>query len=272
MCNARPRASGLGRLRLMLKPLTAPTRRLTAATKRAVAGIVSTASNAHYGRWYYSNRWHPHEALLKDALDETVDYIKSAMSSALIMRDEIGVINHALKQVRLHGLFMEFGVRTGRTINHIATRRPKATIHGFDSFEGLPEAWDGYTMDRGAFGGEGVPDVRSNVRLHVGWFDETLPAFLDDHGGPDEQKVAFIHIDSDIYSSAKTILTELAPRLQAGSVIVFNEYFNYPNWKQHEFRAWQEFCADHDVEYEYLAWGLYEASVIVRSIGGGSES
>jgi hypothetical protein len=250
----------------MLKPLVAPTMRLKVAAKQAIAGIVSTVGNAHYGRWYYSNRWHPHQALLEDALGETVEYIKSNMTSALIMRDEIGVITHALKAVAIDGLFMEFGVRSGRTINHIARRRPKATVHGFDSFEGLPEAWTGYTMDRGAFGGEGVPEVGSNVRLHVGWFDATLPEFLDDHA----EDVAFIHIDSDIYSSAKTILSELAPRFRPGSVIVFNEYFNYPNWKQHEFRAWQEFCSDHDVAYEYLAWGLYEASVVICSIGEGA--
>jgi len=252
----------------MLKPLVAPTRRLKAATKQAIAGIVSTAGNAHHGRWYYSNRWHPHNALLEDALSETVEYIKSNMSSALILRDEIGVITHALKAAPSDGLFIEFGVRSGRTINHIAGKRPKATVDGFDSFEGLPEAWAGYTMDRGAFGGEGIPDVKPNVRLHVGWFDATLPAFLADHDDP----VAFIHVDSDLYSSAQTILSELAPRFRPGSVIVFNEYFNYPNWKEHEFRAWHEFCAEHDVTYEYLAWGMYEASVVIRSIGAGATS
>jgi hypothetical protein len=250
----------------MLKPLAAPTRRLKVTAKQAIAGIVSTAGNAHYGRWYYSNRWHPHHALLEDALGETVEYIKSNMSSALILRDEIGVITHALKAVTVDGLSMEFGVRSGRTINHIARRRPKVTVHGFDSFEGLPEAWAGYTMDRGAFGGEGIPEVGSNVQLHVGWFDATLPEFLGEHPGD----VAFIHIDSDIYSSARTILTELAPRFRPGSVIVFNEYFNYPNWKQHEFKAWQEFCDEHAVTYEYLAWGMYEASVVIHSIGEGT--
>ena len=49
-------------------------------------------------------------------------------------------------------------------------------------------------------------------------------------------------------------------------MLVFNEYFNYPNWKQHEYRAFQEFCAAHDVEYEYLCWAMYEVAVkITRS-------
>lgn len=38
-----------------------------------------------------------------------------------------------------HGLIAEFGVATGRTINHIARLRPEDIVHGFDSFEGLPE-------------------------------------------------------------------------------------------------------------------------------------
>ena len=117
----------------------------------------------------------------------------------------------------------------------------EVTVHGFDSFEGLPEPWTGWTVDRGGFGGEGLPKVEPNVELHVGWFDDTLGPFLADHPGD----VSFVHIDSDIYSSARTILRGLADRLQPGSVIVFNEYFNYPNWKQHEFRAFQEFCEEY---------------------------
>jgi len=232
------------------------------AAKRAVGGVVSAASTAYYGRWYYSNRWHPHHALLEDALAETVAYIKSNMSDALIRRNDLDVINAALRQTTLDGLHLEFGVRSGRSVDHIARRRPKVTVHGFDSFEGLPEAWAGYSIDRGAFGGEGIPAVESNVRLHVGWFDDTLPTFLDEHAGD----VAFVHVDSDIYSSARTVLFGLAPRIRPGTVIVFNEYFNYPNWKQHEFRAFQEFCSEHDVEYDYLCWGMYEVAVVIRSI------
>lgn len=237
--------------------------RLKAAAKQSIGGIVSTASTAYYGRWYYSNRWHPHHALLQDALDETVEYIKQNMAGAIIRRDDIGVIDHALGQVGVDGLHLEFGVRSGRSVNHIARRRPGVTVHGFDSFEGLPEPWTGWTMDRGAFGGEGIPSVEPNVELHVGWFDETLPAFLDAHGGP----VAFVHVDSDIYQSAHTVLDGLAPRFRPGSVIVFNEYFNYPNWKQHEFRAFHEFCRDHGAQYDYLSWGMYEAAVRITSIG-----
>ena len=41
-------------------------------------------------------------------------------------------------------------------------------------------------------------------------------------------------------------------RLQPGSIIVFDEYFNYANWERHEFKAWQEFVTKYGVNHEYL--------------------
>jgi hypothetical protein len=233
--------------------------------RKALSGAVDWASTAYHGRWSYANRWHPHTAMLQHALDETVAYIEENMPDALVKRDAAEVLDSAGRHVTTDGLFLEFGVRTGTTINQIARRHPRRTIHGFDSFEGLPEDWSGWMMEAGAFAREGVPTVAPNVELHVGWFDETLPAFLRDHPGP----AAFVHIDSDIYSSARTVLQHLSPRFRPGSIIVFNEYFNYPNWKQHEYRAFQEFCAEHAVKYRYLCWGMYEVAVEITSIGDG---
>ena len=243
---------------------TALVPRLRVYLDRVVSPVVTAASRSYYGSYYYSNRWHPHYALLQRALDETVDYISSNMSEAIIRKNAYDVLSFASSRARVDGFYLEFGVRSGSTINHIARRNQRRTVHGFDSFEGLPEPWTGYSMDAGAFSGEGIPTVASNVELHVGWFDETLPAFLETHEGD----VALVHIDSDIYSSAKTVLDNLAPRMRAGSIIVFNEYFNYPNWKQHEFKAFAEFCAANGVSYRYLCWAMYEVAVEIVSIDG----
>lgn len=242
--------------------------RLRGLLDKVVSPITSAASRSYFSSYYYSNQFHPHHALLQRALDETVDYISSDMGEALIRKDAFGVLSFASKRVTFDGLFLEFGVRSGGTINHIARRHPKQTVYGFDSFEGLPEPWAGYTLDAGAFSGEGMPSVASNVELHVGWFDDTLPPFLESHAGD----VAFVHIDSDIYSSAKTILDNLTPRVRPGTIIVFNEYFNYPNWKQHEFKAFQEFCATNRVEYRYLCWAMYEVAVEIVSIDGPTDA
>ena len=64
------------------------------------------------------------------------------------------------------------------------------------------------------------------------------------------------------------MLDNLAPRIQPGSIIVFNEYFNYPNWKEHEYKAFREFCEQHEVDYEYLCWGMYEVAVKILAIRG----
>ena len=83
-----------------------------------------------------------------------------------------------------------------------------------------------------------------------GWFDVTIPAFLDIHAGP----CAFINVDSDVYSSAKTVFECLGERIIPGTVIFFDEFFNYPGWETGEFKAWTEFVEDRRVEFEYLGF------------------
>jgi hypothetical protein len=56
----------------------------------------------------------------------------------------------------------------------------------------------------------------------------------------------------------------LAPRLQNGTVIVFDEYFNYPNWQRHEWRAFQEFIRDSGFLYRYLGFAQKNGHVAVR--------
>ena len=146
-------------------------------------------------------------------------------------------------------LIAENGVATARTINHIARLCPNKTVHGFDSFEGLPEDWTS-RMPKGFFKRNALPKVRSNVELHVGWFDVTLPKFKETIGN---KTIQLLHIDSDLYSSAVTILETLADNIVPGTVIMFDEYINYPGWELDEFKAWQEFKVKYNVEYDYIA-------------------
>ncbi len=231
---------------------------------RVLDTLVMRAMPIILKRYYsvYAMHWHPHYALREEALAETVAYIKEHMSQAMIKNNEFEVLAYACKQVSVDGLFLEFGVRTGTTINYIAKRHPSQTIYGFDSFAGLPEEWSGWVQDKGSFAMDSRPEVQDNVTLVVGWFEQTLPDFLQEH--PDD--VAFVHIDSDLYASAKTVLNHLAPQIRKGTIIVFNEYFNYPNWQQHEFKAFQELCETYAVRYEYMCWGQFEAAVRIVDI------
>jgi hypothetical protein len=117
-------------------------------------------------------------------------------------------------------------VATGGTINYIASVIPQKTIHGFDSFEGLPATWrEG--MPKGTFARMDLPHVLPNVVLHKGWFDQVLPGWKKQFSGP----LAFVHMDADLYSSTKTVLDALADRIVPGMVIQFDEFFLYPGWK-----------------------------------------
>ncbi len=213
-------------------------------------------------------RIHPARERALRALQRTVDYIEQSMPDALGFDSQRELIEFALKSVRVEGHYLEFGVFTGGTIRFIAGRIGTRTIHGFDSFEGLPEAWSGFNLGGKTFDvGGRLPRVPANVSLYRGYFDASLPQWLADHPGP----VAFIHLDCDLYSSTKTVFDLIAPRLVPGAVILFDEYFNYPNWEKHQFKAFREFVAEHSVKYSYLGFARQQAAVKLEAIGTGSD-
>jgi len=158
------------------------------------------------------------------------------------------------------GMILEFGVATGRTLNQFAHWLPDRVIHGFDGFEGLPEDWTS-RMRKGFFARSNLPRVRSNCELHVGWFDQTLPGFVRRQG---QRPIQLLHVDCDLYSSTVTILNNLKDNIVPGTVIVFDEYINYPGWQLDEFRAWQEHCAKYKVRYEYIGRVSRHQKVAVR--------
>ena len=98
------------------------------------------------------------------------------------------------------------------------------------------------------------------MKLHKGWFQDTLPGFLAQHPEP----ARFVHIDCDLYSSTNTVLGLLADRIVPGTVIVFDEYLNYPGWQEHERKAFAEFVARTGTKYKYLGFASSEFSVSVQ--------
>lgn len=168
------------------------------------------------------------------------------------------LLRHALACAATPGLVLEFGVRRGTSLDHIADAAGQ-DVHGFDSFEGLPEGW--VNSPRGVLTtGSQLPPVRDNAHLHVGWFEDSLPPFLAAHPEP----VRLVNVDSDIYASARTVLTALADRVRPGTVIVFDEYIGNRSWRDDEYRAFQEFAAENAVQYEYFAASPYTKQVAVR--------
>lgn len=167
----------------------------------------------------------------------------------------------AFENAPADGLVLEFGVRFGDSIRLIASLAD-SEVHGFDSFEGLPEAWHDEPMGSYSTAGH-IPDVPKNVTLYKGWFEDTLPVFISNHTQP----VRFLNVDCDLYSSTKTILDLLAAQIVQGTVISFDEYIGNLHWRDDEFRAFQEAVAEYGWTYEYLCFSFVTGQAVVRITG-----
>ena len=152
--------------------------------------------------------------------------------------------------IQKRGLCAEFGVFTGNSLR-ILSETTNRSWFGFDSFEGLPEAWEGpqghVQSAKGAFACN--PPSISNVTLITGWFENTLPQFVEEHAG---EVFDCVHIDCDLYSSTRTIFTAAKSMFVSGTVILFDEFYGYYGWEKHEFKAFCEFLSTTGFEVEYL--------------------
>jgi hypothetical protein len=189
------------------------------------------------------------------------DMLFSAMISK---RDELHkwVIEYVLSKKDIAGLFVEFGVYKGISINLFAKHLAKhnLSITGFDAFEGIEENWDTDRL-RGRYSLQGVvPQVEPNVYLKVGWVQDTLPLYMQENNG---LQFRFIHLDMDTYTPTRFVLDLLVPNLQKGTVILFDELHGYPHWRAHEFKALQETLPRS--RYKFIAFGLQQAAIEIIS-------
>lgn len=124
---------------------------------------------------------------------------------------------------------------------------------GFDSFEGIPVP-TGPDAERMVFAAgtysapmdDAINLLKSHnvnldkVKLIKGFFEDVCtPQTAADHK---IEKIAVAHIDSDLYSSAVTALDFCRPYFQDGSVVIFDEWFQFggsPEFgEQRAFREW----------------------------------
>jgi hypothetical protein len=185
-----------------------------------------------------------------------------------------------LHTLDLAGARAECGVYNGMSAllmcRAARTRRPEydgAGLYLIDSFQGLsrPEREDYVEIrtaagakDNGAVYPEGslatpVDNVRKalqefpGVSIHPGWIPDvfaTLP----------ETPWCFAHLDVDLYAPTRAGLEYFYPRLVEGGVIICDDYGAplFPG----AHRAWDEFCAEHDVPFVVLDTGQ---SVIMKA-------
>ena len=142
--------------------------------------------------------------------------------------------------------------RTAEDVDHIRRIWEQMRFFAFDSFEGLPDIQgldqQGRDFTKGKFASSltafeerlAQADVPSNKVVTVpGWFDQTCSAgTLSKHR---MKSAAIIHVDCDLYSSAKTVLDFVKPLLVDGTIIIFDDWFSFRgNPRLGEQRAFAE--------------------------------
>ena len=205
---------------------------------------------------------------------------------------------------KIEGDYLEFGVYTGRSFamafkclreafkdastpniwnttqdcDERSALWERMRFFAFDSFQGLPGTIGLDALSRDFTGGkfacseddfkkniasEGVPLDR--VVAVPGWFDDTVND--DTWAKYDIKSAAIVYIDSDLYESAKTILNSITPILVDGTVIIFDDWYNFKGnpelGEQRAFKEWQEAHPELTL-IQYQKEGPWKNSFIVQ--------
>jgi len=147
--------------------------------------------------------------------------------------------------LHLEGDFAECGVYKGGTAFLIAYARAKhIKLHLFDTFAGMPAIAnkDPSGHKKGDFGDVSLNAVKdylgmfTNVIFHPGLIPETFEAVKHQH-------FAFVHIDVDLYQTAKDCCNFFYDRMISGGIMIFDDY-GFPGYKFAEKQAVDEFFND----------------------------
>jgi O-methyltransferase len=174
-----------------------------------------------------------------DFYQETWDYERRYKLYEALIRQE-GVIWEPID-------YLEFGVAGGISFKWWLEKNEQAgsRFFGFDTFEGLPEKWGAFEKGSMAYAMESLQVNDPRASFHKGLFQDSLLPFLEQY---DNKNRKLIHIDSDLFSSALFVLTQLYRFLKPGDIILFDE-FAVP---QHEFLAWKIFTESFYVKYDVI--------------------
>ncbi|WP_326637629.1 class I SAM-dependent methyltransferase [Streptosporangium sp. NBC_01755] len=222
------------------------------------------------GRPRNSGQEVPHSAAFRRQVANAVraaEFEAREFAGVPVFHDQPNLLEASIRAVDpALGCWVELGFGSAESalqIRAIAARAGLAmTLHGFDSFEGLPEDWGGEAKKhdyRFARPHLDLPDIR----VHEGWFHESIPRALPELAG----RIGFVHVDCDLYSSTRTAFELLGERLGPGTVIQFDEYWNYLEAEDGELRAFREFLTKRDLGFRYLGYNAnyMQASVLLET-------
>lgn len=157
-------------------------------------------------------------------------------------------------------LYLEFGVYQGGSMRYWsrALNHPESHLHGFDSFEGLPET--GGIWRKGQFGVQGaIPQIAdARVQFFPGWFEETLVTYR-----PPEHDTLVINMDADLYSSTICVLRRLRPFIRRGTYLYFDDLCT----ADHEPRAFHEFMLESGLTFRPVCASVAMSEAVFECMG-----
>ena len=96
---------------------------------------------------------------------------------------------------------------------------------------------------------------RSKCSVIDGWVEDTVKEFVSNN----KKKIAFVHFDMDTYNSTSYVLKIIKDKFQSGTIILFDEFYGFPNWEKYEFKALEEELDKKT--YKYIAFGSRQACI-----------
>jgi O-methyltransferase len=172
----------------------------------------------YQGKWDYSRRYNLYEEIIKsEKLDSSaIDYF------------EFGVCGgHSFKW------WLEHNKNVG------------SKFYGFDTFEGLPEAFGPFGKGSMAVALESLNINDPRAGFYKGLFQDTLVPFLEQYKS---ERKKLIHLDADLFSATLFSLSQLYRFLNDGDILLFDE-FAVP---KHEFMAFKIFTESFYMNYEVI--------------------
>lgn len=178
------------------------------------------------------------------------------------------------KILYLPGDIVECGLGEGNTFSMLAYLagsevglRVARSLWGFDSFQGWPEPAEYDESPRHPKKGEwrvSEGEVRERLErakiiqdfpaldivIIPGFFKDTLPQFP-------ARRIAFLHVDCDLYQGYHDVLTCLFPKVVRGGMVLFDEYKEFPPLPEYDYGRIEKWPGATKAIDEYFAGTPY---------------
>ena len=212
--------------------------------------------------------------------DKIFDYENGYYATATEARFGKFIAHYELykKIINLPGSIVECGIFKGNSFFRLAhfrdllESRYSRKLIGFDMFGKFPETdfekdkkyLDAFTDSAGENSIE-LDEINKimqykkieNYEFVKGDINKTIPEYCKDN---EHLKIALLHIDTDVYEPAVTILENMYDRVVRGGVIMFDDYSTFPG----ETKAVDEFFADKDLEVKKLSMSHIPSFIVKK--------